>query len=159
MDPEQHIPDSQEPAPEVDKGHIDLQRERLPDTRQSVVHKFSIQGTEGYLIVGLYNDGRPGEVFLKVAKEGSTLGGLMDGIGVLTSLGLQYGVPLEVMARKLQNTQFEPSGLTKNRDIAETSSILDYIFRWLEQHFAGEARATLAMKLGGDSVEEWGEVP
>lgn len=136
MDPEQHIPDSPEQGPEADEGHIDLQRERLPDTRRSVVHKFSICGTEGYLIVGFYDDGRPGEVFLKVAKEGSTLGGLMDGIGVLTSLGLQYGVPLEVMARKLKHTQFEPSGFTKNPDIKEASSILDYIFTWLEQHFS-----------------------
>lgn len=135
MDQEQHIPDSPEQGPEVGEGHIDLQRERLPDTRQSVVHKFSICGTEGYLIVGLYDDGRPGEVFLKVAKEGSTLGGLMDGIGVLTSLGLQYGVPLEVMAKKLKNTQFEPNGFTKNADIKEASSILDYVFRWLEQNF------------------------
>lgn len=135
---EQHQPHPDSPDPSQGEQHIDLHRERLPDTRPSVVHKFSICGTEGYLIVGLYEDGRPGEVFLKVAKEGSTLGGLMDGIGVLTSLGLQYGVPLKVMAAKLKHTQFEPSGFTKNPEIGEVSSILDYIFRWLEQHYPRE---------------------
>lgn len=130
-----HIADRPEPEPTNEGEHVEFHRERLPETRQSVVHRFSIHGTEGYVIVGLYDDGRPGEVFLKVAKEGSTLGGLMDGIGVLTSLGLQYGVPLEVMAKKLKNTQFEPSGFTKNSHIKEASSILDYIFRWLEQNF------------------------
>lgn len=133
---EQHNPQGSQSVASLE-GTVDLARARLPDTRRSLVHKFTISGIEGYLIVGLYADDTPGEVFLKVAKEGSTLGGLMNGIGVLTSLGLQYGVPLKVMANKLKNTRFEPLGHTKNRDIPEATSILDYVFRFLEARFGG----------------------
>lgn len=138
-------------SPTLDKSHsesadgtdgaVDLHRERLPETRRSVVHKFTINGTEGYLIVGLYDDDRPGEVFIKVAKEGSTLGGLMNGIGVLTSLGLQYGVSLEVMVNKLAGSRFEPSGHTKNPDMPVATSILDYVFRYLSLKFPEGAQA------------------
>ncbi len=106
-------------------------RERLPDTRQSLTHKFSISGHEGYITVGLYPDGRPGELFITMAKEGSTIGGLMDCFGTAVSMSLQYGVPLEVYVSKFSHTRFEPMGYTKNPDVRIAKSIVDYIFRWL----------------------------
>ena len=106
-------------------------RERLPDTRPSVTHKFSVSGHEGYITVGLYPDGRPGELFITMAKEGSTVGGLMDCFGTAVSMSLQYGVPLEVYVNKFSHTRFEPMGFTKNPDIRIAKSIVDYIFRWL----------------------------
>jgi ribonucleoside-diphosphate reductase alpha chain len=106
-------------------------RERLPDTRKSVTHKFSVAGHEGYLTVGLYDDGRPGELFITMAKEGSTIGGLMDCFGTAVSMSWQYGVPLEVYVNKFAHTRFEPMGYTKNPDIRIAKSIVDYIFRWL----------------------------
>jgi ribonucleoside-diphosphate reductase alpha chain len=106
-------------------------RERLPDTRRSVTHKFNVAGHEGYLTVGLYDDGRPGELFITMAKEGSTVGGLMDAFGTAVSMSLQYGVPLEVYVNKFSHTRFEPMGHTKNPDIRIAKSIIDYIFRWL----------------------------
>jgi ribonucleoside-diphosphate reductase alpha chain len=106
-------------------------RERLPDTRKSITHKFSVAGHEGYLTVGLYDDGRPGELFITMAKEGSTIGGLMDCFGTAVSMSWQYGVPLEVYVNKFAHTRFEPMGHTKNPDIRIAKSIVDYIFRWL----------------------------
>ena len=106
-------------------------RERLPDTRQSITHKFNISGHEGYITVGLYPDGRPGELFITMAKEGSTIGGLMDCFGTAVSMSLQYGVPLEVYVNKFSHTRFEPWGYTKNPDIKIAKSLVDYIFRWL----------------------------
>jgi ribonucleoside-diphosphate reductase alpha chain len=106
-------------------------RERLADTRNSVTHKFSVAGHEGYITVGLYEDGRPGELFITMAKEGSTIGGLMDCFGTAVSMSLQYGVPLEVYVNKFSHTRFEPMGHTKNPDIRIAKSIVDYIFRWL----------------------------
>ena len=106
-------------------------RERLPDTRQSVTHKFNLSGHEGYITVGLYEDGRPGEVFITMAKEGSTIGGLMDCFGTAISMSLQYGVPLEVLVNKFSYTRFEPMGHTTNPDIRIAKSVVDYIFRWL----------------------------
>jgi ribonucleoside-diphosphate reductase alpha chain len=106
-------------------------RERLPDTRQSVTHKFNVAGHEGYLTVGLYEDGRPGEVFITQAKEGSTIGGIMDAFGTAISMSLQYGVPLEVLVNKFSHTRFEPMGHTTNPDIRIAKSVVDYIFRWL----------------------------
>jgi ribonucleoside-diphosphate reductase alpha chain len=111
-------------------------RVRLADTRAAITHKFSISGHEGYVTVGLYPDGRPGEMFLTMAKEGSTLRGLVDTIAVLTSLALQYGVPVDVLARKFERTTFEPSGQTANPDIKVASSITDYVFRWLGLQFS-----------------------
>jgi ribonucleoside-diphosphate reductase alpha chain len=110
-------------------------RERLPHTRQSVTHKFDIQGHEGYINVGFYPDGRPGELFITMAKEGSTIGGLMDVLGTAISIGLQYGVPLEVFVNKFAHSRFEPAGFTKNPDIPIAKSIADYIFRWLGMEF------------------------
>jgi ribonucleoside-diphosphate reductase alpha chain len=106
-------------------------RERLPDTRHSMTHKFNVSGHEGYITVGLYPDGRPGELFITMAKEGSTIGGLMDAFGTAVSMSLQYGVPLEDYVRKFSHMRFEPQGYTKNPDIRIAKSLIDYIFRWL----------------------------
>jgi ribonucleoside-diphosphate reductase alpha chain len=116
-------------------------RRRLPDERRSVTHKFSVADQEGYVTVGLYDDGLPGEIFVKINKEGSTVSGLMDTVALLTSVTLQYGVPIEDLARKLKNTRFEPYGRTSNEEIPWATSLVDYIFRWLELKFAPEAAA------------------
>jgi len=110
-------------------------RRRLPETRTAITHKFDIAGHEGYLTVGLFEDGQPGELFITMAKEGSTIGGLMDSIGTLTSMALQYGVPLEALVRKFAHQRFEPSGFTKNPDVRNASSIIDYVFRWMAVQF------------------------
>jgi ribonucleoside-diphosphate reductase alpha chain len=110
-------------------------RRRLPETRRAVTHKFEIAGHEGYLTVGLFEDGSPGELFITMAKEGSTIGGLMDAIGTLTSLALQYGVPLEALVKKFAHQRFEPSGFTRNPEIRNASSITDYVFRWMALQF------------------------
>jgi ribonucleoside-diphosphate reductase alpha chain len=110
-------------------------RNRLPDTRQAITHKFDIAGHEGYITVGLFADGAPGELFITMAKEGSTIGGLMDTIGTLASLALQYGVPLETLVNKFAHQRFEPSGFTKNADIPIAKSISDYLFRWFGCQF------------------------
>lgn len=119
------------------------QRRRLPATRDSITHKFSINGHEGYLTVGMFEDGTPGELFINMAKEGSTVGGLMDGIGVLTSMALQHGVPVESLAAKLEQTRFEPMEHNK------ATSVLDYIFRWLRETFSPEE---MARRRGEDIV-------
>ncbi len=111
------------------------QREKMPTERASVTHKFSVGGHEGYITVGMYEDGRPGEVFIKMSKEGSTLSGVMDGLALTLSMGLQYGVPLKVLVDKLVNTRFEPSGITANPNIRFVSSVLDYLARWLGGRF------------------------
>ena len=110
-------------------------RRRLPETRQAVTHKFDIAGHEGYLTIGLFEDGHPGEMFITMAKEGSTIGGLMDSVAALTSISLQYGVPLEALVRKFTHQRFEPSGFTKNPQIRRASSIIDYVFRWMGIRF------------------------
>ncbi|MEY3024974.1 MAG: vitamin B12-dependent ribonucleotide reductase, partial [Planctomycetota bacterium] len=110
-------------------------RRRLPDTRESVTHKFNVAGHEGYLIVGLYEDGSPGELFITMAKEGSTIGGLMDSLGTAISVALQYGVPVESLVTKFAHQRFEPMGMTANSDIPFAKSLVDYIFRWLGMQF------------------------
>jgi ribonucleoside-diphosphate reductase alpha chain len=110
-------------------------RHRMPDTRHSMTHRFEIAGHEGYITVGLYEDGQPGELFITMSKEGSTIGGLMDTVGTLTSIALQYGVPLESLVKKFAYQRFEPSGFTKNPDIRHATSITDYVFRWLACQF------------------------
>jgi ribonucleoside-diphosphate reductase alpha chain len=110
-------------------------RHRMPDTRNSMTHRFEIAGHEGYITVGLYKDGQPGELFITMSKEGSTIGGLMDTVGTLTSIALQYGVPLESLVKKFAYQRFEPSGFTKNSDIRHATSITDYVFRWLACQF------------------------
>ena len=121
-------------------------RRRLPETRTAITHKFDIAGHEGYLTVGLFEDGQPGELFITMAKEGSTIGGLMDCIGTLTSMALQYGVPLEALVRKFAHQRFEPSGYTKNPDIRNASSIIDYVFRWMGLQFIPDYRQANGVK-------------
>lgn len=140
-------------------------RKKLPDERHSVTHKFSISGHEGYLHVGLYEDGTPGEIFLRMAKEGSTISGLMDTIATMTSLALQYGVPLSTLVDKFSHTRFEPQGFTNNPEIPMAKSIPDYVFRYLGNRFlqheaaehqeAGEAPAAdQAVVAGGATSGE-----
>jgi ribonucleoside-diphosphate reductase alpha chain len=110
-------------------------RRRLPDERRAVTHKFQIAGHEGYITVGLYPDGQPGEIFLKMAKEGSTVSGLMDTLATMTSISLQYGVPLRDLVNKFSHMRFEPAGFTGNSEIPIAKSIVDYIFRWMGSRF------------------------
>ena len=119
-------------------------RRRLPDTRKAITHKFDVAGHEGYLTAGLYDDGMPGEVFITMAKEGSTIGGLMDAIATLVSVSLQYGVPVESLVRKFEHVRFEPSGMTRNPEIPMAKSLIDYIFRWLAMEFVTGYRAANA---------------
>jgi ribonucleoside-diphosphate reductase alpha chain len=112
-------------------------RRKLDDTRASVTHKFSIGGHEGYITVGLYDEGTPGELFIRMAKEGSTISGLMDSFATAVSLALQYGVPLKFLVDKFSHVRFEPSGWTGNQQIPYAKSIMDYIFRWLGTRFLG----------------------
>jgi ribonucleoside-diphosphate reductase alpha chain len=120
-------------------------RHRLPDERASVTHKFSIGGHEGYITVGLYPSGQPGEIFIKMAKEGSTVSGMMDSFATSVSLALQHGVPLKVLCEKFAHTRFEPSGWTGNEQIGYAKSLMDYIFRWLHLRFlSGEQLALFA---------------
>jgi ribonucleoside-diphosphate reductase alpha chain len=113
----------------------ELARRRLPDERRSLTHKFDIAGHEGYITAGMYDDGKVGEIFIRMAKEGSVVSGLMDSFATAISLALQYGVPLEVLVDKFSHTRFEPSGVTRNPEIPIAKSIMDYIFRWLELRF------------------------
>ena len=113
----------------------DIKRRKLPSERQSITHKFAIGGHEGYITVGMYDDKKPGEIFIKMAKEGSTLSGFMDGFALSVSIGLQYGVPLKALVDKLINTRFEPSGFTGHPSIPYAKSVLDYIGRWLGGRF------------------------
>jgi ribonucleoside-diphosphate reductase alpha chain len=115
------------------------QREFLPDERQSITHKFRVGDQDGYLTVGLYPDGRPGELFVKINKEGSTVSGLMDAVAKIASIALQYGVPLGDLAPKMRNTRFEPYGPTGNPQIPWATSVVDYVFHWLEVKFLGSA--------------------
>lgn len=122
-------------APEQRDLFARARRRKLPDERKSITHKFSVGGHEGYIIVGMYEEETPGEIFIKMAKEGSTLSGFMDGLALSISIGLQYGVPLKALVDKLTNTRFEPSGFTENPVIRYSSSVLDYIARWLGGKF------------------------
>jgi ribonucleoside-diphosphate reductase alpha chain len=126
-----------EPPPNADEDCRQIsKRHRLPNTRQSITHKFDISGHEGYLTVGLYEDGNPGELFITMAKEGSMISGLMDAVGVLVSLGLQHGVPLTSIISKLRHTKFDPSGwINTPGPIRTCSSVLDYIFKWMDLTF------------------------
>ncbi len=110
-------------------------RDTLPETRESVTHKFAVMGHEGYLTVGLFEDGRPGEIFIKMAKEGSTLSGLIQAYCRAFSIALQYGLPLHEAVRRFKGMRFEPWGFTSNPDIPECMSIIDYVARYLELNF------------------------
>src|SRR5215472_12690882 len=113
-------------------------RKRLPAERTAITHKFEVGGHEGYITVGMYEDGSPGEIFLKMAKEGSTVSGLMDSFATAISLALQYGVPLQALVDKFSHTRFEPQGFTKNPEIPIAKSVMDYIFRWLASRFLSQ---------------------
>ncbi len=127
-----------------------VRRRRLPDERRAITHKFSIGGHEGYITVGLYDDGTPGEIFITMSKQGSVVSGLMDAFATAISMALQYGVPLEVLCAKFSHMRFEPSGFTANKEIPIAKSLLDYIFRWLSLKFLVEKRA--AAEVGGTAV-------
>jgi ribonucleotide reductase alpha subunit len=146
-------------------------RRRLPDTRRAITHHFTIQSQDGsthdgYITVGMYEDGSPGEIFVTVAKEGSTTSGLMDAFATAISIALQYGVPLEALVKKFSHMRFEPSGVTTNPEVRVAKSLVDYIFRWLAAHFLDQqaqeqlgvmtpaVRDKLARALSGESPEE-----
>ncbi len=130
-------------------------RRRLPDERHSITHKFSVAGHEGYITVGMFEDGQPGEIFVTMAKTGSVVSGLMDAFATAISMTLQYGVPLRVLCDKFSHTRFEPSGLTNNSEIRFAKSIVDYIFRWLALKFLSKAdSAKYTSGTGDDSSLE-----
>ncbi len=134
-------------------------RRRLPDERKSITHKFSVgAGHDGYLTVGMYEDGTPGEIFIVMAKAGSTLSGVMDSFATAVSLGLQHGVPLHLFVNKFSHVRFEPHGFTKNADIPIAKSIVDYLFRWLGIKFLGYAPASVAHETAKDDPLEAGGV-
>ena len=116
-------------------------RRKMSDTRASITHKFSIEGHEGYITVGLYDDGTPGEIFLSMAKQGSTVSGLMEAFGRAVSYALQYGVPVGDLVRNFSHMRFEPMGRTENRDIPVAQSIIDYVFRWLASRYMSPEEA------------------
>jgi len=132
-----------------------INRRRLPDERQAITHKFNIAGHEGYITVGLYEDGSPGEIFIVMAKEGSTLSGVMDAFATSISLALQYGVPLSALVQKFSHMRFEPSGFTSNKQIPFAKSFLDYIFRWLAAKFLSveDQAAVGVMSQTGEKIE------
>jgi ribonucleoside-diphosphate reductase alpha chain len=123
-------------------------RHRLPDERPAITHHFVVGGHEGYLTVGLYPNGQPGEIFIRMAKEGSTIAGLMECFGTVVSVSLQHGVPLRVLCDKLSHTRFEPSGWTGSAELGYAKSIMDYLFRWLELRFLSGTQLTLLSASG-----------
>ena len=134
-------------------------RRRLPDERQAITHKFEIAGHEGYITIGLFEDGSPGEIFLVMAKEGSTISGFADAFAQAVSYALQYGVPLQVLVDKFTHVRFEPSGMTKNAEVRFAKSIVDYIFRWMATKFLSpeaqfEAGVNQPVAPEGQHVEE-----
>ncbi|MCH2172193.1 vitamin B12-dependent ribonucleotide reductase [Myxococcota bacterium] len=133
-------------------------RRKLSDERSALTHKFSIAGHEGYLTIGMYEDGQPGEIFLKMAKEGSTVSGLMDTIATMTSISLQYGVPLKALVDKFSHTRFEPSGFTNNREIPIAKSVMDYVFRYLGTRFMDGAIPAEDATDGVEAVDDGVEI-
>ncbi len=147
------------PAPGQQELFAGAMRRKLPNERRSITHKFSIGGHEGYLTVGMYEDGSPGEIFIKMAKEGSTLSGIMDGFALSVSIALQYGVPLKALVDKFIHTRFEPSGFTGNPEIPYAKSILDYIARWLGGKFISPDYLVLSNAANGESLPPAEAVP
>lgn len=131
-------------------------RRKLPDERQSITHKFSVGGHEGYITVGMYEDGTPGEIFLTMSKEGSTISGLMDAFATAISMALQYGVPVPTLVDKFAHMRFEPSGITNNPDVRFAKSIMDYIFRWLGSKFLPRVEIEPSPSLSNGNGEEHG---
>ena len=142
--------DTTSPAAQQAELFLHAQRRKLPSERQSITHKFAIGGHEGYITVGMYEDKTPGEIFIKMAKEGSTLSGFMDGFALSVSIGLQYGVPLKALVDKLINTRFEPSGFTGHPSIPYAKSVLDYIGRWLGGRFISADYLTQSVTTNAD---------
>jgi len=128
-------------------------RRKLPDERHAITHKFDIQGHEGYITVGLFEDGQPGEIFLVMAKEGSTISGFADAFAQAISYALQYGVPLQALVDKFSHVRFEPSGMTRNPEIRFAKSIVDYIFRWMATKFLS-AEAQFHAGVNGRELED-----
>ncbi len=143
-DKAEETPAAQEPPAKAPPA-----RRRMPDTRRSITHKFDVAGHKGYMTVGLYDEGQPGELFITMAKEGSTLGGMMDAFATAISLCLQYHVPLEPLVRKFSHQRFDPSGMTSNPEIPFAKSIVDYVFRWLGMQFIEEYRKANTVKRPG----------
>ena len=141
-------------AAPVKNGPPAAVRKKLPDERQSLTHKFSIAGHEGYIHVGLYETGEPGEIFVKMAKEGSTISGLMDSFATAISLALQHGVPLRLLCDKFSRTRFEPYGFTENPEIPRASSIMDYLFRWLASKFVKQDAPVIEAAAAPPPTEE-----
>jgi ribonucleoside-diphosphate reductase alpha chain len=141
-------------AAEVDE--YQPRRRKLPDEREATTHKFSIAGHEGYLTVGRYEDGSPGEIFLRMAKEGSTVSGLMDTVATMTSILLQYGVPLKALVDKFSHTRFEPAGFTNNPDIPIAKSVMDYVFRYLGNRYVTSEDVVVPMETAGSAGAEKG---
>ena len=133
-------------------------RHKLPDERRSITHKFDIAGHEGYITAGMYEDGQPGEIFITMSKEGSTISGLMDSFATAVSMAMQYGVPLRVLVDKFSHMRFEPSGFTRNPDIPMAKSIMDYIFRWLATKFL-DGQAQTEVGVVNRDADELAEVP
>ncbi|MDE0028261.1 MAG: vitamin B12-dependent ribonucleotide reductase [Deltaproteobacteria bacterium] len=133
-------------------------RHKLPDERRSITHKFDIAGHEGYITAGMYEDGQPGEIFITMSKEGSTISGLMDSFATAISMAMQYGVPLRVLVDKFSHMRFEPSGFTRNPDIPMAKSIMDYIFRWLATKFL-DGKAQTEVGVVNRDADELAEVP
>jgi len=129
---------------------------RLPDERRSLTHHFSVGGQEGYVTVGLYEDGLPGELFIRMAKEGSTVSGFMDSFATAVSLALQYGVPLEILCEKFSHTRFEPSGWSGNLKIGYAKSLMDHLFRWLELRFLKGEQGLLFERPGSSEMQHEG---
>jgi ribonucleoside-diphosphate reductase alpha chain len=142
------------PAPQDPNAPPRAVRHRLPEERASLTHKFSIAGHEGYITVGLYPNGQPGEIFIKMAKEGSTVSGLMDAFATAISLSLQHGVPLKVLCEKFAHLRFEPSGWTGNEQIGYAKSIMDYIFRWLQLRFLSGMQLPLFAELAAQRITD-----
>jgi len=151
--------DSHVPTADIAEGHESellgppaANRHRLPDERPAITHHFGVAGHEGYLTVGLYPNGQPGEIFIRMAKEGSTIAGLMECFGTVVSVSLQHGVPLRVLCDKLSHTRFEPSDWTGNAELGYAKSIMDYLFRWLELRFLSGTQLALFSATGTDSA-------
>lgn len=142
------------PADQTSSSTTRPPRRRLPDERRALTHHFSVGGQEGYVTVGFYEDGEPGELFIKMAKEGSTVSGLMDSFATVVSLALQHGVALKVLCDKLSHTRFEPSGWSGNPSIGYATSVLDYLGRWLTLRFLQPKSGNLSSAPTGNSRPE-----
>lgn len=143
---------------EVSLARIPQRRRRLPDERRAITHKFSIAGHEGYVTVGMYDDGQPGELFITMAKEGSTVSGLMDSFATAVSVALQYGAPLQVLVDKFSHCRFEPSGFTQNPAIPLAKSVSDYLFRWLSLKFLEPDGSAARSDPGAPACPECGSI-